>query len=269
MHRIEAAHADHTPSRACYMQGCTSPDCELANYRYMCALRLDHSRGVHRLRDAAPAFEHLQRLLANDWTVRQISEASGVSMSTVRCVLNGKPLIRRDRAAAVLGIPIGPPPPDPDVVDSAGSVRRLRALACLGHTLDAIGAQTGVSRWRLGRIITGTRPTIDSATADKITQVYRHLSTFRSDNPHTIRRARNEGWHGPLAWDDIDNPDCKPETATGRERPGLARPDVDPRRVVHLAGEGLSAAQIAERLGCHKRTVVRARRKAEELAAAA
>jgi AraC-like DNA-binding protein len=265
--------AVHAPSRNCYLQGCDSPECEQANYRYMSALRLDHSRGIRRLRDATPVLEHVQRLTANGWIVRQISEASGVSMSAIRYVLDGQPTISRDRAHAILNIPIGPPPADPNVTDVTGTVRRLRALACLGHTLDSIGAEINISRWRLGRIITGHFIEIDAQTAEKIAQVYRRLSTFRADNPHTVRRARNQGWHGPLAWDDIDDPACEPETLTASVNVSKSsrKPKVyaDPARVARLTAEGLSAEQIAQRIGCHKRTVVRARGRATDMVVAA
>ncbi|WP_333758454.1 helix-turn-helix domain-containing protein [Streptomyces sp. ISBFB 2968] len=260
---------DHTPSRHCYLEGCDSADCAQANYRYMSALRLDHSRGIYRLRDAAPVLEHIQRLLANGWLVRQIKEASGVSASAIRYVLYGQPSISQDRARAILNIPIGPPPADPTVTDATGTVRRLRALACLGHTLDSITAETGISRWRLGRIITGKFTEIDVDTARRIARTFRRLSTFRADNPHTIRRARAEGWHGPLAWDDIDDPAAKPE-ALGRKRRGGTgtKTRADVQRVAELTAAGKTAQQIADELGCHKRTVVRARSKTDMAAAA-
>lgn len=252
--------AVHTPSRNCHLQGCDSPECAQANYRYMSALRLDHHRGIRRLRDSAPVLEHVQRLIANDWLVRQIADVSGVSMSAIRYVLYGQPTISRERAAAILDIPIGPPPPaKTDVTDATGTVRRLRALACLGHTLDTIGAHIHVSRWRLGRIITGTYTEIDTDTADKIASIYRQLSTRRGDNPHTIRRARAQNWHGPLDWSDIDDPACKPERVRrSRAKAGSRRP-ADATRVAQLTAAGKSAKEIADQLGCHKRTVVRIR----------
>jgi hypothetical protein len=225
---------------------------------------------VSTVADATPVLEHVQRLIANGWLVRQIADASGVSMSAVRYVLYGQPTISRERARAILNIPIGPPPANPNIVDATGTVRRLRALACLGHTLDNVGAETGISRWRLGRIITGTYTEIDAPTAQSIATVYRRLSTFRSDNPHTIHRARAQGWHGPLAWDDIDNPACKPETERAAEvKPGARRKVyADPARVIELTKAGRTAQQIADELGCHKRTVVRLRSKGEMAVAA-
>lgn len=241
---------DHTPSRFCHIQGCDSPACALANYRYMSALRLDHSRGIRRLRDAGPVLEHIQRLLANGWLVRQISEVSGVSVTAIRYVLYGQPTINRDRARAILAVPIGPAPANTDVVDATGTIRRLRALACLGHTLDSIGAEVAMSRHRLGRIITGKYIEIDVETARAIAGAYRRMSTFRSDNPHTIRRARTQGWHGPLAWDDIDNPNCEPEEAAPFEAAPKCERDPDRKREIeHLYLLNESVPAIAKRLG--------------------
>ena len=241
--------AVHTPSRSCHLQGCDSDECAQANYRYMAALRLDHHRGIRRLRDAAPILEHIQRLLANDWTVRQIAATSGVSMSAIRYVLYGQPTISRNRASAILNIPIGPAPTDATIVDATGTVRRLRALACLGHTLDSIGAEINISRWRLGRIITGQYAEIDTETAQAVTAAYRRLSTFRADNPHTIRRARNQGWHGPLAWDDIADPACEPEQSVPYEAATKYERDPDKTaEIEHLYLLGESPEQIAKRL---------------------
>ncbi|MGW2048639.1 hypothetical protein ACWCPF_26160 [Streptomyces sp. NPDC001858] len=246
----------HEPSRWCHLQGCDSPECALASYRYMSALRLDHSRGIRRLRDAAPVLEHIQRLIANDWLVRQISAGSGVSQSAIRYVLYGQPTISRARAAAILSIPIGPAPVDHGTVDATGSIRRLRALACLGHTLDEIGAETGMNRHRLGRIITGKHAELDAPTARAITTAYRRLSAFRSDNPHTIRRARVQGWHGPLAWDDIDDPACQPEQAAPYEAaPKYERDPDKAAEIEHLYLLGESPEQIAKQLGGNKKYI--------------
>lgn len=260
--------ADHThqPSRYCYMLGCQRPECEQANYRYMAGLRLDHHRGHRRLRDATPVADHIHRLAANEWTCVQIAKAARVSVSAVRAIAKGQPTVSRELALAILSVRVGPPPADETTVDATGSIRRLRALACLGHTLETIGDRADMSRWRLGRIIVGKFTDIDTSTADAIAKAYRHLSTFRSDNPNTIRRARAQGWHGPLAWNDIDDPGCQPEM---EHRPSRAKastkPKVyaDPAYVARLTRQGLSAEQIARQIGCHKRTVVRARGKAE------
>jgi DNA invertase Pin-like site-specific DNA recombinase len=82
--------------------------------------------------------------------------------------------------------------------------------------------------------------------------------------PGTNIRARNyahkNGWHGPLAWDDIDDPNCKPESERNRRKPGARKKSaVDPARVAELTDLGHSAAEIAFQLGCHVRTVTRAR----------
>ena len=243
--------AVHTPSRVCYLNGCGQPECELANYRYMAALRLDHSRGIRRLRDSAPVLEHVQRLMANEWTVRQIADVSGVSMSAIRYVLYGQPTINRERARALLSIPVGPPPADPTVVDATGTIRRLRALACLGHTLDNIGTEAGISRWRLGRIRCGNFTEVEASVAQAITDVYRRLSASRGDCAFTIHRATKHGWHGPLAWDDnIDDPAATPE----RSEPYEAAPkyERDPDRkaeIEHLYLLGESIPAMAKQLG--------------------
>jgi DNA-directed RNA polymerase specialized sigma24 family protein len=87
--------------------------------------------------------------------------------------------------------------------------------------------------------------------------------------------AKAKGWPGPLAWDDdtIDDPAARPhigaawsdafdEVAVLRAMygdPVRLRPSERAEATRRLTAAGLSAAQIAERLGCTKRSVVRQR----------
>ncbi|MET7923137.1 hypothetical protein ABZT43_03910 [Streptomyces sp. NPDC005349] len=246
----------HIPSRYCFLQGCDSKDCALENYRYMGALRLDHNRGLYRLRPAEPVVEHIQRLLANDWTLRQIAEASGVPASTCRTIINGQPKVQAERARLILNVPIGPAPAGPVSIDPVGSMRRLRALACLGHTLDAVSGHTGLGRHRLGRIAAGRIKTIDPHVVRLIADAYRQLSQTRGDCAITLRRAAEREWHGPLAWDDIDDPNCQPERAApyqpvaenGRDSMRMAE-------IEHLYLLGESPESIAKQLDGNEKYV--------------
>jgi hypothetical protein len=145
----------------------------------------------------------------------------------------------------------------------------------MGWTLNALGPQLGFHPRRLTDLIHGDR--VVASTARRIADAYRIVQT-RDPRDHgvsdrSIAMARNlaarEGWHGPLAWDDIDNPDCKPEGARkSRAKVGSQRVVADVSRVAALTAAGYSAQQIADELGCHKRSVTRARRRAEMAVAA-
>lgn len=241
----------HIPSRYCYLKGCNTPECALENYRYMGGLRLDHNRGLYRLRPAGPVVEHIDRLLANDWTLRQIAAESGVPVSTLRTIANGQSKVQAHRARLILDVRIVPAPvtAHPGITNPVGSMRRLQALACLGHTLDEVGAHTDLGRHRLGRIAAGRLKTIDAHVAQAIADAYRQLSQTRGDCALTLRRARERKWHGPLAWDDIDDPNCQPEQAAPYEAATKYERDPDRNREIeHLYLLGESPEQIAKQL---------------------
>ncbi|HEY3483516.1 MAG TPA: hypothetical protein VGL02_32000 [Streptomyces sp.] len=262
----------HTPSRACYQRGCKREECEQANYRYAKRLALEHARGERRLHDATQVRAHIQRLLAKKWWQAEIARVSGVSDTTIGLLLNGQAFTSKATALAILSIPVveisrterG------ERLDPTGSIRRLQALAVIGHTWTVISGPTGMTTDRLGSIARGITDGIRPDEARKIAAVYRRLSTTPGESKQIATGARNKGWHGPLAWDDIDNPDCQPETErrSRSKNGGRGKGFIDLDRVAHLTAVGKSAGEIAMELGCHQRSVVRARRRAEMAVAA-
>lgn len=252
--------ADHSPSRACYLRGCDNEACVLEGYRYRKQLALEHNRGQYRLRDSTQARVHMERLYAAGWTTAQIARKARVSHSTLSDLDAGRQKISRQTALAVLSIRIGPPV-EAQPVDAVGTVRRLRALMCIGHSLPRIAPHTGMSAAKLWQLITGRFSKISPQTAESIARAYRTLSSTSGTSPKARAHARRKNWHGPLAWDDIDDPACKPEYMRRSEARASTKPKVyaDPDRVAELTAQNLSAAEIALQLGCHKRTVVRIR----------
>jgi DNA-binding CsgD family transcriptional regulator len=263
----------HTPSRACYQRGCRRPECRQANYRYGKKLATEHVRGEHRLHPTEEVRAHIERLISNGWWQAEIARAAGVSRSTVGVLVAGQRYTNRRIALALLAVPVTPMIRNDrgDRVDATGSTRRLRALAVLGHSCIDIGEMTGMTDDRLSFIARGKTDVVFPREAQKIAAAYRTLSTTPGRMKQIATAARNKGWHGALAWDDIDDPDCKPETIELDDSKSSRKPKVyaDPVRVARLTAEGLSAEQIARRIGCHKRTVVRARGRAADMVVAA
>jgi hypothetical protein len=258
----------HTPSRRCYQLGCQRPECERANYRYGKQLKLDHARGIRRTCDATQVRVHIERLLAAEWTTAQIARAARLNHSTVSEVRGGQPAVSNRTALAIFSIHIGPPP-EPKPVDATGSIRRLQALMCIGHSLPRIAPHAGMSAANLWKITVGRYSELHPKTAQAIARAYRKLSTTPGPSPQARAHARRNNWHGPMVWDDIDNPQCQPETGRRRQDGPGRREQVDTLQVARLTAEGLSAEQIARELRCHKRTVVRARSRTQDLATAA
>lgn len=260
----------HTPSRVCYQRGCPSPECARTDYRYRKQLDLEHSRGQYRLHDATQAIAHVQRLIYAGWTNPQIAEASGIGVASIQKLANNKQKkLNSGRAAAILAIEIGPPPANTHRVNAVGTIRRLRALNYIGHAHRDIAPQLGMTLDRLTDIAAGRVTVVRPTEAEAVARLYRRLSLLPGARKQVATAARNKGWHGPLVWDDIDDPNCEPEID---KQPGVDRRRktvVDIDLVARRTKQGRTAEEIARELGCHKRSVVRARSRAAELAQAA
>jgi DNA-binding CsgD family transcriptional regulator len=218
---------------------------------------------------AEPITQHLQTLYAANMTPQQIADLSGADASTVRAHAAGAfPTIRRTTAEKLLAVQPGQQPSD-GWVSALGAIRRCRALYTLGHGAKAIAAAHPALQLRtVEYVVRGKRQHLTVAVHNTICEVYRALCHIPGASYQAKLRAATEGWHGPLAWDDIDNPHCQPETS-GNASDRSGKTPLDLERVARMTAIGKSAGQIAEELGCHKRSVVRARRRAEELAVAA
>ncbi|MFF0736825.1 helix-turn-helix domain-containing protein [Streptomyces chartreusis] len=254
--------AVHVPSRACYQRGCQLPECAREDYVYRKQLDLDHLQGRRRMVDATQARIHIERLQANNWTYAQIGNAGGVSESAVHAIAMGQ---SEARASTVLGILSAPVTARMEqTVDATGTRRRIQALMYIGHTGRTIGEHAGYSADWMRRIAAGWVRAVNLATAAAVKRAYRQLVARPGASSRTRAYARRHNWRGPLAWSDIDDPSCKPEASRrSRAKDGARAARIDPGRVAELTAAGRSTRQIADELGCHKRTVTRVRRRAE------
>lgn len=141
----------------------------------------------------------------------------------------------------------------PRAVPVLGPQRRVMALMALGWTTQDIANAAGMShRAKVSQILHGQkgRPArwITRTTEAKITAAYELLSMRIP--PHTRARARTRtiatrrGYHPPLAWDDIDDPNEQPAATTP-----VDEDLVDEAVVLRiLAGEWRLTATHAERV---------------------
>jgi transcriptional regulator with XRE-family HTH domain len=158
-------------------------------------------------------------------------------------------------------------------VDSTGTIRRLQALCAQGWALSELGSRMGVSAQRVHRIFSLAR--VNRETAAKVRALYDELSMTPGTSVRTRNHASRKGWPPPLAWDDekIDDPNARPsrmtanrasfdEIAVGRAMRGeriRLRPVERAEAVRRLTAQGLSAAEIGDRLGIAPRSVTRMR----------
>jgi uncharacterized protein YerC len=258
--------AVHIPSRACYQRGCQLPECAREDYVYRKQLDLDHLHGRRRLVDATQARIHAERLQANNWTYAQIGKAGGVSESAVHAIVMGQAEARASTVLGILSVPVTTRPEQ--TVDATGTRRRIQALVHIGHTFGAIAKRTGYSTDWMRRIAAGWVRSVNLETAAAVARAYRHLVGQPGASDRARAHARKQNWHGPLSWDDIDNPNSRPETTGTTTVFRRRKVYADPQRVAQLTRAGRTNEQIAAELGCHERTVSRARRRAEQELAA-
>lgn len=150
----------------------------------------------------------------------------------------------------------------PSLIDSTGTLRRLRALCRVGWSRSEIADMLGVTTGNLQALISG-RDFVYTRTAKAVMRVYdrRWQGPPKPTTPRevakrtrAIRAAERHGWDGPLAWDDgdgphgIDNPAATPATASDQ-----ACPVAD--EVEHLIDSD-SVSGICKRLGYHDRQVL-------------
>ncbi|WP_275558576.1 helix-turn-helix transcriptional regulator [Streptomyces sp. 5-6(2022)] len=247
--RTEAPHGE----RRCYLRGCRRPECCKANYQYMTHLRLDTIRGNNRRTPATQSRAHIQQLIALGWSQTQIGDTTRVSRRTISEILDGRRTVSNATALAILSTPIGPPPPPRDT-DATGTVRRIRALVAIGWPLAQIAPHVGMHVTALGHIARGNHDTVRVATAEAVAAEYRRLSRIPGPSTRARNHAVNQGWHGPLAWDDIDNPEAQPELEADADH----KPDQTETarhissEIQHLAAFNIPEHEIAKRVGRSK-----------------
>lgn len=188
--------------------------------------------------DSTVARERIELLRSRGVTLRMLAE-HGVSRFGVRCI-EKKPRIRRLTEQKVLAIPVPAPLVSGAPVDATGTRRRIQALVAMGWPQSVLAkelgtTQTGVSAWV-------RRDKVTSETAIAVAELFRRWGMTPGPSQLSRDRARANGWVTGAAWDDIDDPDEKPDLG---EHVVLKFPD----RVRELRELGYGDVQIAARLG--------------------
>lgn len=165
---------------------------------------------------------------------------------------------------------------------TTGVARRLQALVAIGWTAPALAVEMDLTVTAIRRILHFTFVSVERDTRHKVVTAYDRLWNIRPacDTAHhraardrAIARAQGYGWLPPLAWDDIDL-DPEPPAVDLDERTDFDHAVV----ALALAGEritltkaerlavveqlntwGYSDEEIASRLGCDVRTILRDR----------
>ncbi|OXR39822.1 hypothetical protein B7C42_08110 [Nocardia cerradoensis] len=211
---------------------------------------------------------HIAGLLELRLPIASIARDAGVTKKTVLNIHHGAyETVRTRIAVPILRVDFHPNERQGNVL-AVGAVRRLRALHALGWTWGRIAARTpGVSQTTISQLARSGTDTVLIAwdTWHAIHTAWEELSgTPATEGRFELARqhARKELWAPPLDWEDLDIDDPRVTVTPSGAASGIGlreRADDRRREVARLTGIGLSAEEIAVRLGITKRHVVRYR----------
>ena len=242
---------------------CRCTQCTRAHRRADLERELRRQRGERNLIPREEDLPHIQMLRASGMSQTLIARQAGVSQAVISYITTGRnKTVQTEKARRILAVQ--PRRFDGNAERPAiGSIRRIRALYSLGHSRADIAALSGLSFASISCLADGRWKILDNKAATALADAYRQLANRRGTSWKNERRAAAEGWHGPLAWDDIDDPNEQPDTSGVVRLVKRRKGAVDLEQVAYLTRLGRSAEQIAAEIGCHKRSVVRARRRVE------
>lgn len=205
------------------------------------------------LADKAKAYA--ETLVRAGMSAMDIANRSGVDERTVQSVLSGKcPVIMRITEECILGVPIPPDDYMPVVdgkTDASGARRRLQAMAVHGFPLSFASLHVGSKESSLNVVRSGVRTRILISRMVLIRHMHEEFCDLnplklgigqrQSSLAQTV--ARRGGWLPTEAWDDIDDPNCKPRT---KPTPKYIRTAEDYQELTEKFG--LNRRQAADRL---------------------
>jgi transcriptional regulator with XRE-family HTH domain len=239
-------------TRACYLRGCPRPECSAAHRAYCKQYRNKaYQHGALR-DDASQAATHCRKLSAQGWSERQIADAAKCSPRLVHNLITGAQAnVNPGITAKILAArPSASHASGKTYVDSTGTVRRGQALVAIGYQIKDIAAALGMSADPLSHTLHGQRKLVRAYTAQRMTAIYDTWSQQSGPSQRARQFAHRHGWHGPAAWDDIDDPNEQPEGDLPNAE--LDRFEEAKRRrdeVLLLADAGVLKAEIAARVG--------------------
>lgn len=248
---------------------CRCTTCKRGHRQADLQRELRRQRGERNLVPIEEVLPHILMLRASGMSQTLIARQAGVSQAVISYITTGRnKTVQTEKAKKILAV--RPRRFDGNAERPAiGSIRRIRALYSLGHSRAVISTLSGLSVASITLLAEGRWKVIDNEAATSLAATYRQLMHKRGDSWKNERRAAAERWAGPLAWDDIDDPNEQPEIDSPVEEDRRRKTVVDIDLVARRTKQGRTAEEIARELGCHKRSVVRARSRAAELGVAA
>ncbi|MDR6574321.1 plasmid maintenance system antidote protein VapI [Curtobacterium sp. 320] len=279
----------HGATRNCYnSHGCRCEDCttSITNAQRDYRKAKAYGRWTSPLVDAEPAREHVQRLREYGIGVNRIGRIANFPM--IGRLIYGPPTapgqprvpLRRidaEKARRILAVrPTIDLIADGARIPARGTHRRLQALVAHGWSQMRLSYELGLGPNEVNRLLRTSQ--VSGRTHRSVAQLFDRLwqvpppegtTAQRTTYRRALTLARANGWVPALAWDDIDLDDAPPavddlvdEAAVMRAIEG-EQTDLTPKQrreaVEILHARGLNDKEIAARIHCSDRTVLRIR----------
>jgi transcriptional regulator with XRE-family HTH domain len=170
---------------------------------------------------AAVIQEHIADVrAATGMTIVQFAALAGINDSWLADIIRGdQDHVYPSTARRILAVTARSTPPSPGIRNATGSTRRLRALTVTGWLISEIAEASGLTEDTLRRVRRGDYRTVQAVTADKVTAAYDLMWNARpparsqsqqAGATRAQRYAARQKWVPGGAWDDIDDPACRP-----------------------------------------------------------
>jgi hypothetical protein len=179
--------------------------------------------GINGYRNATKARQHVAALRELGWAYEQIADEAGLSTWVPHNLHLGRTArLLPESERAILALPLKPHASQRGV-DSAGTRRRVQALAWMGWPASEVACRAGTTASSLQTLILPRRQ-ISYALAQRVAAVYDDLAGTEGPSRMAALKARQLRHAPPAAWDDdtIDDPNSRPQ--------GIRRPTREQQR---------------------------------------
>ncbi|MFF3128553.1 hypothetical protein ACFVRD_41225 [Streptomyces sp. NPDC057908] len=243
--------------RRCYLRGCRQPECVAANKRYCKQYRVATIHHPVRI-DAAPLAAHLDNLVNQGFSHRQIADAAGRHDGEITKIRSRQQATTIPGVAhAYLNVRLNGITPAHATANAIGTIRRAQALHAIGYPLYRIADGIPMAGNHLGRILDRQPPTVRLTVANGMTALYEQLRWKPGPSRFAVFSARRREWHGPMAWDgNIDEPGAQPEVLEAyKPLPRNGRDSMRVAEIRHLLRLGESPASIARQMQANEKYI--------------
>ncbi|MBF9523073.1 hypothetical protein [Mycobacteroides chelonae] len=189
---------------------CARETCTRNGYSRQQGLCHQHYRiSEHGFVDGEPVRAHLENL-RRFYSLRTTAKLAGMTPGGLLYITGQGEWVQRKTARIILAIRV-PARPSDVLVDSTGTVRRVRALVAIGWPQTHIAERAGLTSRRLSQLM--RQPMIHARNANLVTDTFNALHMTPGPCGPIRKTAQRRGWVPPLAWDEdtIDDPNATPD----------------------------------------------------------